>query len=79
MGLASRDYIQKLNELLFWPHWQVQLSAIDSLRKLRRPIPDDAIKQLLYLRQNSQVRSIHQAADDALAELLSLETGIEED
>lgn len=79
MGLASPEYIQKLNELLFWPHWQVQLQAIGSFRTLHRPIPDTAIKQLLYLRQHSSARPVRQAADDALAELLSLETGIEED
>ncbi len=79
MGLVSSAYIQKLQELLFWPHWQVQLQAIESFRTLHRPIPDTAIKQLLYLRQHSPARPVRQAADDALAELLSLETGIEED
>lgn len=79
MGLASFDHIQKLNDLLFWPHWQVQLNAIESFRKLHRSIPDDAIRQLLYLRQNSQALCVRQAADNALAELLSLETGLEED
>jgi HEAT repeat protein len=79
MGLASSVYIQKLQELLFWPHWQVQLQAIGSFRTLHRPIPDTAIKQLLYLRQHSLARPVRQAADDALAELLTLETGIEED
>jgi HEAT repeat protein len=78
MGLASLDHIQKLNELLSWPHWQVQLNAMESFRKLHRPISDDAINQLLYLRQNSQARPVRQVADDALAELLSLETAIEE-
>jgi HEAT repeat protein len=79
MGLASPPYLQKLQELLFWPHWQVQFQAIRSFRTLHRPIPDAAIQQLLYLRQHSPARSVRQAADDALAELLTLETGIEED
>jgi HEAT repeat protein len=79
IGLASPPYLQKLQELLFWPHWQVQLQAIESLRTLHRPIPDIAIQQLLYLRQHSPARPVRQAADDALAELLTLETGIEED
>jgi hypothetical protein len=79
IGLASSEYLQKLQELLFWPHWQVQLQAIRSFRTLHRPLPDTAIKQLLYLRQHSLARPMRQAADDALAELLSLETGIEED
>ena len=79
MGLASPDHLQKLQELLFWPHWQVQLNAIGSFRKLHRPIADTVIYQLLHLRQNSQARAVRQVADDALAELLSLETGIEED
>jgi HEAT repeat protein len=79
MGLASPEYIQRLDELLFWPHWQVQLRVIGAFRTLHRPIPDTVIKQLLYLRQHAQARPVRQAADDALAELLSLETGIEED
>src|SRR6266567_6516166 len=79
MGLASSVYLQKLQELLFWPHWQVQLQAIGSFRTLHRPIPDPAIQQLLYLRQHSPARPVRQAADDALAELLTLESGIEED
>jgi HEAT repeat protein len=79
IGQATPDFIQKVSELLHWPHWQVQLQAIESLRKIRRNIPDDAINQLLYLRQYSQVQAVHQAADDALAELLSLETSIEDD
>ena len=79
MGQASHDHIQKLSELLFWPHWQVQLNTMESFRKLHQPIPDQAIHRLLYLRQNSQARDVRQGADDTLAELLSLETGIEED
>ncbi len=79
MRLASLEHMQKLQELLFWPHWLVQLQAIGSFRTLHRPIPDAAIQQLLYLRQHSLARPVRQAADDALAELLSLETGIEED
>jgi HEAT repeat protein len=78
MRLASLDYIQKLTDLLFWPHWQVQLNTIEAFRRLRRPIPDHAIEQLLYLRQSSQAEPVRQVADDALAELLSLETGVEE-
>lgn len=79
IGLASLPYLEKLQELLFWPHWQVQWQAIESFRRLHRPIPDAAIQQLLYLRQHSPARPVRQAADDALAELLTLETGIEED
>jgi HEAT repeat protein len=79
IGLASPPYLQRLQELLFWPHWQVQWQVIESFRKLHRPIPDAAIQQLLYLRQHSPARPVRQAADDALAELLTLETGIEED
>ena len=79
MRLAAPEHMQKLQDLLFWPHWQVQLQAIGAFRTLHRPIPDGAIQQLLYLRQQSFARPVRQAADDALAELLSLETGIEED
>lgn len=79
IGLASPPYLQKLQELLFWPHWQVQWQVIESFRTLHRPIPDAAIQQVLYLRQHSPARPVRQAADDALAELLTLETGIEED
>lgn len=78
IGLTSPPYLQRLQEFLFCPHWQVQWQAIGSFRTLHRPIPDVAIQQLLYLRQHSPARPVRQAADDALAELLTLETGIEE-
>lgn len=54
--------------LLTWPHWSVH-----------RNIPDVAIERLHNLRLYSPCRSVRKAADDALAKILSLETGIEDD
>jgi hypothetical protein len=42
-------------------------------------IPDEAIHRLLALRNDAESQTVHRAADDALAEILSLEAGLEED
>lgn len=47
--------------------------------KIRRKIPDAAIRLLYDLRRNDPVQAVRYAADDALAEILSLETSIEDD
>ncbi|HZU01032.1 MAG TPA: hypothetical protein VFA10_15290, partial [Ktedonobacteraceae bacterium] len=59
----------------------VRLEAIQALGKLRRNIPDAAIHRLLQLRRDPdpKMRTVREAADDALAEILSLETGIEDE
>jgi hypothetical protein len=44
-------------------------------------IPDVAIKRLLVMRneRGPLIRTVSEAADDALSEILSLETGIEDE
>jgi HEAT repeat protein len=65
--------------LLDWPHWGVQCEAARALGKLRRNVPDRAIRRLLALRRAAASPAVRRAADDALSEILSLETGIEDD
>ncbi len=79
MKLALPILLDKLIELLRWPHWQVRTNAAWALGSIRRNIPDEAIRRLLELRRHDPVRGVREAADDALAEILSLETGIEDD
>ncbi len=79
MGRAAPDLIARLDELLDWPYRQVRLKAVQALGKLRRNIPDATIRRLLELRHEPNSRAMREAADEALAEILSLETGIEDD
>ncbi len=79
MGKATPDLIARLDELLDWPYWQVRLKTAQALGKLRRNIPDATIRRLLELRHEPNSRAVREAADEALAEILSLETGIEDD
>jgi HEAT repeat protein len=81
LGYPAPEFLAKLTELLRWPHWLVRLNAIWALGKLRRNVPDEAIRRLLQLRRDPvpMMSAIRQAADNALAEILSLETGIEDD
>jgi HEAT repeat protein len=71
--------LDELAALLSWHHWQVRTNAAKALGSIRRNIPDTAIRRLLELRRQDPVRAVREAADDALAEILSLETGIEDD
>jgi HEAT repeat protein len=75
------EVLAKVTELLDWPYWQVRMQAVETLGELRRNIPDAAIRRLLALRRdpNPLMKSVREAADDALAEILSLEDGIEDD
>ncbi len=81
LGLTSPGLLEKLTELLDHPYWQVRLKAIRALSQLRRNIPDAAIRRLLAFRRDPdlKMRAVREAADDALAEILSLEAGIEDD
>ncbi len=64
-----------------WHYWQVQVKAARALGQIRRNIPDVAIKRLLVMRseRGSLMRNVSEAADDALSEILSLGTGIEDE
>jgi HEAT repeat protein len=79
MEYASPAIFERLTQLLNWPYWQVRLKTIRAFGKLRRNIPDEAIRRLYELRHDSQSRAVREAADEVLAEILSLETGIEDD
>ncbi len=79
MKLALPAIFDELTKLLIWPHWQVRSNAAKALGSIRRNIPDAAIRRLLELRLHDPVQVVREAADDALAEILSLETGIEDD
>ncbi len=67
--------------MLDHPFWQVRLKAIQAFGRLRRNIPDVAIQRLLAFRRDPdpRMRAVREAADDALAEILSLEAGIEDE
>jgi len=55
------------------------MKAAKALSKLCRSIPDLAIRCLLELRHDPQSQAVRTAANNTLAEILSLETGIEDD
>jgi HEAT repeat protein len=80
-GYTAPLVLAKVIELLDWPYWQVRMRATETLGELRRNIPDPAIRRLLALRRDPDplMKSVREAADDALAEILSLEDGIEDD
>jgi HEAT repeat protein len=73
--------LNKLTQLLDWPHWQVRLKAIKALGKIRSNIPDATLRRLYVLRRDSDptMQVIREAADDVLADILSLETGLEDE
>ena len=79
MENASSFLIDKLTPLLDWPYWEVRMRAAQVLGKLRRNIPEESISRLLELRNDPESQALRRAADDALAEILSLETGIEDE
>jgi HEAT repeat protein len=81
LGITAPELLEKLTSLLDWPHWQVRIKAIEALGKLRRNIPDAAIRRLLELRRDPdpRMKAVREAADDALGETLSLEAGIEDE
>jgi HEAT repeat protein len=79
MENASAFLINQLTLLLDWHYWEVRMRAAQVLGKLRRNIPKEAIRRLLELRNDSESHAVRRAADDALAEILSLEAGIEDE
>jgi HEAT repeat protein len=77
----SADLLEILTEMLDWPHWQVRVQAIEALGDIRRNIPDRAIQRLLDLRRASSplMHTVRSKADEALGDILSLETGREDE
>jgi HEAT repeat protein len=81
IGYSTPMVFEKLVPLLDWHYWQVQVKAALALGRIRRNIPDTAIKRLLAIRSDPSplMSTVREAADDALSEILSLETGIEDE
>jgi HEAT repeat protein len=79
MGRATPAVLNMVIELLDYPFWEVRVRAIETLGKLRRNIPDHVIRRLIALRNAPELPAIRAAANQALAEILSLEQGMEDD
>lgn len=79
MERATPAVLEMVIELLDHPFWEVRFRAAKTLGTLRRNIPDSAIRRLLELRKDPESPVVRAAADEALAEILSLEQGIEDD
>ena len=76
MKLALPSILNRLTELISWPHWQVRTNAAQALGSIHRSIPDPAIRRLLELRHQDPVRVVREAADDALAEIFRWKLGL---
>ncbi len=79
MGRASPAVLETVIELLDHPFWEVRSRAARTLGTLRCPIPDRAIRRLLELRTDPESLAVRADADQALAEILSLEQGMEDE
>jgi HEAT repeat protein len=79
MGRATPAVLEMVIDLLDHPFWEVRGRAAKTLGMLRRNIPDRAIRRLLELRKDAQPPYVRTAADQALAEILSLEQGMEDE
>jgi HEAT repeat protein len=78
-GQSSPALVEKLTSLFSWHYWEVRMKAAEALGNLQRNIPDESIRRLLDLRHDPKSPAVREAADFALADILSLETGIEDD
>ncbi len=76
MGRAEPELLAILDTLLDWPNWQVRFKAAEAFGKVGRNNPEPAIEPLLKLLFDPQSPAIRQIADDALAEILSLEKSL---
>jgi HEAT repeat protein len=79
MGRATPAVLEMVIDLLDHPFWEVRVRAAKTLGTLRRNIPDRAIRRLLELRKDPESPDVQAAADQALAEILSLEQGMEDE
>jgi hypothetical protein len=79
MGRATPAVLEMVIDLLDHPFWEVWTRAAKTLGTLRRNIPDSAIRRLLELRKDAESPDVQAVADQALAETLSLEEGMEEE
>jgi HEAT repeat protein len=76
-GRLPPPLIAILTNLLSHSYWNVRAQAATALGKVRRGIPDLALRRLTGLLRD-QSRAVSRAAEDALAQVLSLEAGIED-
>lgn len=79
MGYPSAELLDTLTELLSREYWEVRMKATKALGQTRHSIPDAAIRRLLELRHEPESLAVCISAEEALAAILSLETGIEDD
>ena len=68
-----------ITDLLDWPYWEVRMKAAQTLGVVHRNIPDRAIRRLMELRHDPSSQEVREAADEALAEILSRESGMEDE
>jgi len=76
---ASPVLLETVSGLLTQSYWEVQVRAAQALGQLRRSIPESALRRLYTLRSDSASKTVRRAAEDALAEILSLQAGIEDE
>src|SRR5262249_19364926 len=76
-GRLPLPLIAILTDLLQHPYWEVRTRAATALGKVRRGISDVALQRLSLLLRDAS-RAVAHAADDALAQVLSLEAGVED-
>lgn len=79
IGRATPAVLDLISGLLDWPYWEVRVKATQALRAVQRNIPDLALKRLLELRHDPDEQAVRSAADEALAEILSIENGMEDE
>ncbi|MDQ2888809.1 MAG: HEAT repeat domain-containing protein, partial [Chloroflexota bacterium] len=81
MKLALPMAFDILQPMLSSPSWQVRVHAIQALGNIRRSMPSPLVVRLLELRRDPdpRMRVVREAADETLAEILSLEAGIEDE
>jgi HEAT repeat protein len=79
IGHATPAVLAMITDLLDWPYWEVRMKAAQALEAVHRNIPDRAIRRLLELRHDPASLAVREAADKALAEILSRESGMEDE
>jgi HEAT repeat protein len=76
---ATPAVLTMIADVLDWPYWEVRMKAAQALGAVQRNIPDRAIRRLIELRHDPYSQAVGQAADEALAEILSRESGMEDE
>jgi HEAT repeat protein len=79
LGQATAAVLDMVSDLLDWPYWEVRMRAARALGAIHRNIPDRAIRRLIELRRDPEAQAVCKAADEALVEILSRESGMEDE